>query len=215
MPTVVTIARRLGSGGEEIAYIVAERLGISCLDREIVTKAAAQAGVSEETISSAERVPSFLERMAEVLGRYPTVVEPDVPVAVDLLAVPTFSTEAYRHLIEDVIRSIARTNSAVIIGHAAQIALRDMPSAFRVFVYAPFSVRVARVAEQRGLALAEAQKAVQKDDQQRDSFFRTYYRASWQDPELYDLIINTSRISFLGAAELILAAIEQQAARDR
>ncbi|MBI2911268.1 MAG: cytidylate kinase family protein, partial [Chloroflexi bacterium] len=63
---VIAAARTLGSGGEEVCAEAARRLRSPVLEREIITRAAASAGVSEDTVQEAERVPSFLARMVEL-----------------------------------------------------------------------------------------------------------------------------------------------------
>jgi len=202
---VIVVSRTLGSEGDVIARRVAEALEIPLLDKEIISRAAQMAGVSETWMEGVERVPPLLERMAELLGRYPSLdmtgMPPTVPVAVPM------TTEWYRRMIEDLIRNIARTGKGVIIGHAAQVILKDFPNVLKVLIYAPMKTSVARVMVAEGLTQSEAEKRIRQSTRDRAEYIRLYYGAKWLDPELYDLIINTELLDPAASAAVILEAV--------
>lgn len=202
---VFTVSRQLGSDGEEIARLLAEKIGAPYLDREIISRAAALAGVSEETVQEAERAQSFLDKMVELLGRYPVAAELGAPMP-DLPATPPLTVETYRKLIEDVIHSVAEKGPAVILGHGGQIVLRSYPDTMRVFVCAPFERRIARLMTREGLSSEVARKRLQEEDGRVADYIRTTYRCNWTDPSIYDLSINCDRISVPLAVDLVLKA---------
>lgn len=202
---VITVSRQLGSDGEEIARKLAERLGVPYLDREIVSHAAALAGVSEETIQEAERAQSFMERMVELLGRYPVAAELGAPLP-ELPPTPPLTVDTYRKLIEDVIRSVSEKGPAVILGHGGQMVLREDRGVLRVYICAPLERRIAYLMTREGRTAAEAKKHIQEEDGRLADYFRTYYRVTWFDPLIYDLVINSDRIGVEPAVGLILSA---------
>lgn len=202
---LITISRQMGSDGEEVARLLAEKLGVPYLDREIISRAAALAGVSEETVQEAERAQSFLDRMVELLGRYPVAAELGAPMP-DLPATPALTVETYRKLIEDVIHSVVEKGPAVILGHGGQMVLRDNPGVLRVFICAPIERRIAYMMTREGLTATVSRKRLQEEDNRIADYFRTYYRVNWNDPLIYDLTINCDRISVPAAVELILKA---------
>ncbi len=203
--TVIAISRQVGSDGEEIARLLAESMGAPYLDREIVSRAASLAGVSEETVQEAERAQSFLDRMVDLLGRYPVAAELGAPMP-DLPSTPALTVDTYRKLIEDVIHSVAEKGPAVILGHASQIVLRDDPETLCVFVCASMSRRIARMMTREGLTADASRRRLQEEDSRVADFFRTYYRVSWSDPLIYDLTVNCDRISVQTAVDVILKA---------
>ena len=200
---VITVSRQLGSGGEEVARLIAEKIGAPYLDREIISRAAALAGVSEETVQEAERAQSFLDRMVELLGKYPVAAELGAPIP-DLPATPALTVDTYRKLIEDVIRSVAEKGPAVILGHGGQMVLRDDTSVLRVSICAAFDRRIAHIMAGEGLTSAAARKHIQEEDGRIADFFRTYYRVAYNDPLIYDLTINLDRIAVPAAVDLVL-----------
>src|SRR6476661_6961156 len=126
---VITVTRGLGSGGDEIAFKVAERLGIPFLDREITHSVAAEAGISVESLRDTERGPSLVDRMLDYLARYPA--EDGIHWPYDP-GIRNFDTaDRSRRLIEQFIRRIASRGPCVILGHGATAVLADQPHVLR------------------------------------------------------------------------------------
>lgn len=206
--TVVTISQTLGSGGDQIGQMLAERLGLQYVDREVFERAANAAGVSVDNIVESDRVPSFLTRMIELLGRYPVAAELVGPTG-DLPPMPTLSSDNYRGLIEDVIRGIADSDDAVIIGHGAQFVLKDYRSVLRVFVTAPIEARVARIMTLEDVDRVTAEKMAADNVNQRRTFYQEFYKANWNEAQHYDLCIRTDKLTFESAMEMIVAGVRQ------
>ena len=204
MPAIA-ITRMVGSSAEDIARILAESLDAVYLDREIIARTAGLAGVSEETIQEAQKVPSFLERIAELLGQYPSF-EMMMSMPSGSVEPPPMSMDSYRHLTEDVIRSAARNELAVIVGHGSPIILRDQPGVLRVFIHGSRTRRIERLMAEENMNRARAEKYVQRVDQEWRDFIRNYYNAEWRNPDLYDVVLNTDRFSIQSAADIILTA---------
>lgn len=200
---VVTIARQLGSGGDEVASLVAERLGIPLIDQEIISQAAKEAGVSEAAMRASERSSSLFTRMLESLGRFGAAGGEAVALE-GFTSTQLLSTSAdFRALLERVLRGIAEQGPCVVVGHAGQVALREAPGTLHVFVHAPLDYRVAHHARANNLSTKAAQKEVEDSDRERVRFFRTSYSVDWYDLRLYDLVADTSLLSVHGAAEMI------------
>ncbi len=85
--------------------------------------------------------------------------------------------------------------------------LRGWPKALHVRVMAPVETRIRRVAERQNIPLKCAQEQVKTSDRYRRNYLMRFYHVRWDDPELYDLVINTERISPLTAAVLISQAL--------
>jgi hypothetical protein len=199
---IVTIARQNGSQGEDLGRAVAAALELPYFDHEIIARAARIANVSEQTIEQAERVPSLLTRMIEALGRYPAGFE--LTETAPGISTPPLSSDAYRAFIEQVIRGLAESSGAVILGHGAQVVLRGHPRAVHVLVCAPFDQRLRAFAAREGLPLEEAKRRLRQNDQERTDYFQRYYQVNWLDGSLYDLTINTGRMPLSTAVEAVV-----------
>jgi cytidylate kinase len=201
---VITISRQRGSGADDIAALVAHKLGIPLYDQQVISRAAREAGVSEETIEKAARSQGFLARLMENLGRYAGMgVEGAVPV--DFSSVQMMYTSAdYRAIIEEVLRKIAASGPGVIVGHGgAQVALRNRPDVLHVFLHAPLEYRIRRMMAWHHLDYEAAKRDCEESDRERTNFFRTNYNVNWYDLRLYDLVINTAGRTWESVAEEI------------
>lgn len=200
---VVTIARQHGSGGDEVATLVAERLGVPLLDREIISRAAQTAGVSEQALQGAERHSSLLSRMLESLGKFGTAGAEGAAIE-GLSSTALLTTSAdFRGLLQQVLQDTAAAGPAVILGHAGQIALRNTAGTVHVFIHAPLEYRAARLARDEGIPTQQARAAIEESDRERVRFFQSAYQVSWYDLRLYDVVADTSLLGVHGAADII------------
>lgn len=203
---VITLSRQVGTAGEEVASLVADQLKLRVIDYQVIQDAAREAGVSPETVSEAERAPSLLTRFLEALAR-----NPGMPVAawadpVPLTTTPLYTSDDYRSLIENVIRNLGAQGNCLIIGHAAQVILKDRVDILRVLVAGSVAPRTRRVMRGMGVEEKVAQKTVEKTDAERNEFFRRFYDVRWADASNYDLCVNTDNIPPNEAANIIVAA---------
>ncbi len=208
---VITIARQIGSGGDVIAADLAHALGIQLIERQILEAAATAAGVSPDTIRQVERVPSFMERMLEYLGNQSVSTDPLVEMPVGGLVTAGgfnlgMTSDSYRDLLEQVVRKTAEETDSVILAYGGSVILRDMPTVLRVLICAPVRIRTQRLAEIMNCSAEAAEQQVRDDDKARADYFQTYYKVNWTNPALYDLTINTARLSPMAAVEAIKIA---------
>ena len=205
---IVAIARPVGTAGEEIAQLAAEKLGFRFFDYQVVQTAAQEAGVSPETVSEAEHTPSLLTRILEALAR-----NPSMPVAawadpVPLATSPLLTSTEYRRFIEDVIRDLAEQGEAVLIGHGAPMVLQGRSDTLKVLTSGSVEQRAERIAAGMNVDVGTAQKTVVKTDAERQDYFNRFYNRSWLAVENYDLCLNTDRLTPDQAATLIAQAAQ-------
>ncbi|GIW13802.1 MAG: hypothetical protein KatS3mg062_1241 [Tepidiforma sp.] len=201
---VVTISRQVGVAGEEVAQAVASRLGFRYVDYQVIQEAAAEAGVSPETVSEAEHTPSLLTRILEALARNPGMPAAGWADPVPLTTSPLYTSADYRRFLENVIRDLAERGQCVIVGHAAQVILRDRPDTVRVLVTGSPTFRARRIMRGMGVDEKEALKIIERTDGERLEYFRRFYDAGWLTPSTYDLCINTDRMAPAHAAEVVI-----------
>ncbi|HWO73783.1 MAG TPA: cytidylate kinase-like family protein [Dehalococcoidia bacterium] len=212
---VIAFSVQNGSGGYSIARRVAERLGFRYYDWEITSEAARRAGVSPNDVIAAERVPSFLERMMQRLSAISTLSAegatafPDPSPAVWNTAIQSLTSEDYRQLIERVVVELADQGQAVIVGHASQFTLRERADVLKVLIHGSLCRRAQRFAMEQGIELAKAEAIVKQSDKDRRDLLKTVYHFDWQDAGVYDLSINTDRLTDEFAIETVVSAARQ------
>lgn len=181
---VITISREYGSGGRNMGQMVANDLGYAFYDREMLEQIASEAGSSSEHIGQLESCQrdAFTGMILNMLDRRHVT-----------------DTHYLRTLLK-VQRRIAQEGRAVIIGRGGACVLR---CALKVRVIAPFDLRVQRIAVLRNVTAKEAEQLVVNYDFQQKRFLRTYFGCGFDDPLLFDMIINTEVMALEHGAELI------------
>lgn len=211
--SVVCIARALGSQGEEIARLVAERAGFKYVDEEVVRHAAELGSVDMDEVHNAEKRKSLVKKLADgaVGGTY-QATESFGGLGYSFTkhadSKSSASDEELRQLIRDAIDRIAEAGSAVIVAHAASYALRDRASALRVLVTGSKTSRTERVAA--GGAGSAAAVQVVESDLSRADYLKRFYNIQEELPWHYDLTINTDRVTVEEAADLILGLVDSR-----
>ncbi len=196
---VITVGRQFGSGGREVARKVAEMLGISFYDKELIALAAKESGLSEELFEGIEDMSSNSLLYSLVMGiqsgngsyyRYGDV----------------FNSDGLFRVQSQVIRGLAEKGSCVVVGRCADYILREQPNLMNVFVHAEQDCRIKRVCELHNLSEKEAAATIKKTDKRRGSFYNFYTSQTWGNVNNYHLSVNTSKLGIEGAAQLIVDA---------
>jgi cytidylate kinase len=202
--TVVCVARQDGARAQEVAQLAAKSLGSRIIDEDILTRAAAEAGVERDVVADTERRKS---RVMSLLEGFATAgFAPGYVPAPNLLNEKEPASDELRGLIRSVIEEVADAGNAVIVSHAASMALGEREDVLRVLVTASPQVRERRLAATLGIDEKEAARAVKRSDAGRADYIKQFYGISTELPTHYDLVINTDQLSPERAAQLIVQA---------
>lgn len=203
---VITISRMYGSGGSEVAQRVAEALGWSLFDNDMVDAIAERSGLTRAEVSAQdERVPSMVERLAAALSLGSPEMLPPVPTG------PMETTEerivaVTRRVIEEAVQ----TGPAVFVGRGAQCLLAEREDAFHVFCYAPRTWLRKYAMETFKVGPDEADKIVGDQNRQREQYVRRHWNRNWLAHENYHLCVNTAWLGLDEAAEMVIHAARKQ-----
>lgn len=210
---VITISRQLGSGGNEIATLVADQLNYRYFDKRLLIEAAAETGLAKEHVVDFSEehyeVRSFLSRLFRSGPR------PVKTVSVrqrGTAGTPTLSEETidevqYVELIKRSIRVAYEAGDIVIVGRGGQAVLQDEPNVLHIRVVAPLGVRIARLQEQAELTVEDAQRKLSHQDRATAEYLGRFFGVRWEDATLYGLTINTNRLSIETAAQVVVDAV--------
>jgi cytidylate kinase len=205
--SVVTIRGQLGSGAPEVGRHVADRLHADYIDREIIAEVAARLHRQEQEVIAKEMPPSsLLGRIAEALEHSSSLDVGFEGAYLPAWQMPLNDTR-YLQTLESVVRDLARSQSLVIQGRGSQFILKDHPRALHVLVVAPADVREKRVMQNLKLDQETAKREIARFDNSSRKFIKRYFKADWEDPECYDLVINTGHLSFEAAASIVVNAL--------
>ena len=185
---IITISHEMGAGGPEIGITVAQRLGYRYADHELILDTAQCYGLLEEKLSHLdESKPSFFERLDTETHQYITAIQ-------------------------TTLLEFADQDNVVLMGRSGQWLLRGIPHVLRVRVKAPFELRVKRALKKMAGQMGEAVNPrtvtdmVRRDDAEKAGRFRYLYELDINDPSLYELVLNTEKVSTETAVELVATA---------
>ena len=179
----ITVSRQLGSLGTEIAREVAEKLIYDYVDKEKIGKILAEFG-----LGSAE-LEEFDEKR---------------PPLWDFFSIQRTN---FLNSIQAAIYDFARKGRVVIVGRGGQVLLRNLPGTLHVRIFAPFDLRVKRLVESERIDEKRAARILRRSDHDSAGYVYSFFHADWNDASLYDLIINTEKLSPPSAVQLIIDSI--------
>ena len=185
---IITLSRELGSRGDDVAVGVAEKLNLRLVGRDLLNQAARQAGVPEVALAEIDELG--------LLGVKPS----------------RDALQRYRLTVEGVMSGLADASNVLLVGRGSQIVLAGRAGVLHVRVIAPRAERVQCVQERCHVSAEAAAARIDASDRARAGYLRRSYRARWDDPELYDLILNTAHWSVKSAVDLLCLAAQQAAA---
>ena len=214
--SVITISRQFGSGGDEIAAKVCSMLEYLYFDKQLMLQVAADMGLSEyEVVDFSEdtyKMRGFVDRVLSWRG--PRVVaqvdtwkeEPVGTITKEVIELDEANSMA---LVQKTILSVYGCENAVIVGRGGQAILKDKPNVLHVRIESPYSERVKRLRSRENYSPGGAKEAALKHDRTSSEYLQRFYGIDWNDPLLYDLVINTGKLSIETSAQLIVEAVKQ------
>ncbi len=179
---VVTIAREYGSGGRYVGEELAKKLNINFYDKELISLAAKESGLSKE----------YIEKMDE---KGTTVYENSNEDRI-------FIAE------EKVIKKLSK-ESCVIVGRCADYILDKNKDVIKIFLYTDDENKVKRAVKYYGMDKDKALNKINKINKMREKHYNYYTNRKWKDLNNYDLAINVDKLGVSGTVDLIIDRINK------
>ncbi len=192
---IITIGRQYGSGGKEIGEKVAQRLGYAFYDKEILTMAAEESGLSPAAMAHYDEKPTG--SLIYSLYMTGTSTADSLPLN-QQLAFSQFN----------VIRKVAQGDNCVIVGRCADYILREKKNVVTVFLHAPMEFRVEKIMKEQGISNPTlAEKTIKKTDKARAEYYSFFTHKKWGEAGNAMLSVDTSMLDADGIAALIADAV--------
>ena len=197
---VITISREFGAGGHSIAKVLSERLGIPYYDKDFVKETASRSAYSEEDI---EREGENLSRSARLLDNF---LGNSMNYSSSHDAIFRAQKELVLHLAQQ---------DCILIGRCSNLILREsgIPS-LDVFLHADVDFRTEHV---RRLGLSgkeDPRKYLNKIDDMRETYFKTYTKHNLGTYRDYDLCLDTGTLGFDACIDIVEKLARQKAQND-
>ncbi len=176
LPCIITISREFCTGGHHIAKKLADMLELPYYDKELITLAAKESGLSEEAVRQSEnkRTGSLLYSLYSISQELPL-------------------TDQVYLAQSKVIRDLADQGPCVIVGRCADYVLRERPDCLQVFIHAGIEHRRARLHSQcPELREQDLDARIAKEDKKRAAYYNYYTQRRWGAAEQYHITIDSA-----------------------
>lgn len=201
---VITISREYGAGGNPIAGLLCDRLGYRFFDKNLM----AQIGAPEAlnlVLAEAETTGDVHDEHSPI-WRFFRNLQAGSPLG--KREGMSREGELPFEAIEELIRQAYGADNVVVVGRGGQMVLRNKPGVLHVRIVAPLEKRIPTVAKFDGLPLDAARDRIQGRDRAAAAYVRQYYNVDIADPCLYDMVLNTERLTWEAGADMIIAALK-------
>jgi len=196
MANIITIGRQYASGGRLIGELVAKNLGYAFFDKELITLAARESGLSREFFEQADEKKrgGFFYSLFGIQSN----IQPGDSNNSCLNRETLFKIQS------DVIKHLAEQQNCVFVGRCADYILRENANIINIFITANRSDRQFRLRERGEINSSEAiDEILDKADRQRAEYYNFFTNKRWGDSQSYHLSINSSLLGTDQTAELI------------
>jgi cytidylate kinase len=181
---IITVSRQHYSLGDEIAKKVADDLGYALIDKQKVGDALAVLGLPAGQMDRYdEKKPSIWDSLAIQHNRFLC-------------------------LMKAAIYDFAAKDNTLILGRGGQVLLKNFPGVLHLRMVSPFEVRLKRLMDHDGYDEKNGEKVLRQRDRDSSGYIRSFFSEDWNDPDYYDLVINTNTLSIDTATGMILSAIQ-------
>jgi cytidylate kinase len=183
--SIVTISRGSYSHGKEVAEILAEKLGYTCVSREIILQASKQYNIPEKELDKAiHDAPSILDRL-------------------------TYGKAMHITYLREALLYRFQQDKVVYHGLAGHFFVPGISHVLKVRIWADLEDRVAEKMQQEGITAEKARALLKQDDEERHRWSYHFYGIDTRDPSLYDLVVHIKTLTTEEAANVIQSALSQ------
>ena len=200
---IICVGRQLGSGGCEIARMLAKEFNCNFYDNELINMAAERSGFSPKIFETQDESHGLLKSLlGGFSGRLGRIGDSYYNSAI--------SQESLFQIQSEAIFKAAKTENCVFVGRCADYILRKHDRLFSVFITASDEDRRNVVAERLGCDADVEAKYIEKKERQRSAYYNYYTSKQWGAAESYDMCINSSILGLERTAQLIAQVIRER-----
>lgn len=200
---IISVGRQLGSGGCEIARMLAKDFDCKFYDSELINMAAERIGFNPKLFARHDEhhgaLRTFFSPLTGMMGRMGATFYNN-----------SLSQESLFQVQSEVIWKAAKESPCVFVGRCADYILRKNDHLFSVFITANDDDRIKEVAERLSCDLDTARKYIEKKETERASYYNYYTSKQWGASQSYDLCINSSLLGWQRTAEVIAQIIRER-----
>lgn len=202
---VITISRQFGAGGKTIGKMVADKLGYTFVDEDIIQIIAEKAKVSPGWVESVEK---------EAGGRLSRIVTRMVskPLVEKVLKdeYGYIDEQIYIDYLVVIIAQMAEEGDVVFLDRGSQYILNDHPNAFHFLLINTFANRIKFMMDRYDLTEQKATQVVKSEEKRRLNLYKKIGKQDYDQAQLYHMVINMAKVDLEEAVDTIITASTSQ-----
>ena len=198
---VITISRDYSSGARRLGRMLAKRLDYQYIDKSLFQKIAEDLNVSERTLESFEKSRQY--RISNTFSKAFSQNYIQRIVGFDKSVV---EEQEYQNSLKNLILETAREDDVVIVGRAGCFFLKDMDNCYHFRLIASMDWRKKYAVKHLKIPAKRAHEILERRDTNQHWFLRSICGKGFDDPLLFHLIFNMSRVPTEKLLELIISA---------
>lgn len=181
--SIIAISRGSYRRGKEVAEKVAQKLGYTCIDRDLLIDAMDEFHLPEI------KLVRNIHDATSVLNRFP------------------HGKERYVASIRAAVLKHCQKDKMVYHGLAGHFFVKDVSHAFKVRIVADLEMRIIEEMEREKISAQEARYILKKDDDERRKWGLFLYGIDIWDSKIYDMVINIGTLTVDDAVDIIINTI--------
>jgi cytidylate kinase len=195
--SVITISRECGVDSEEVASLLAKKLGWEYIGKELVAR------IARELRISAGEAEAFLQdaqsRLLRFVDRYTCSL---IQKVVDRER-GCLDDESYFNTVKKLVEDVYEDRNAIILGWGGQCLLRGKPNVLHVRLIKDEEGKIDTIMKRFKIDRKAAKYHIDREETDSKSLIKHYFKLDWNDASLYDLVIDTGKTTVEDAANTI------------
>ncbi len=194
----ITISRQFGAGGRTLGERLCERFGFHLVDEFVIDELALKAKVKGDWLTAMEK-----EASSTLLGLISSIVSSGLIYRTPAAPGEDFERKKYISFLTGIMTTMANEGGYVLLGRGAQFVLQSNTKVFHILLVAEYEDRVKFMLDRYNLPREEAEKIIKEKEGQREAVASKIFGVDIDDPKLYHMVLNTSRMPFDWAVESV------------
>ena len=174
---IISIGREFGSGGHEIAEMLAERFELNLYDKNLLEQIANDKNLNVKNLEKYEEKPRNMWMTRTVHGHSNSAEENLANMQFEYLK-----------------KAAADGESFVIVGRCAETILKNNPALISMFILGDWENKVERITRLYDMEREEAESFIYRQDKKRKNYHNYYCKGKWGDSRNYDISVNSSKL---------------------
>ena len=200
---VLSISRQFGAGGLTLGKSISTQLGYKFVSSQIIDEMAKEANVSLAWIKGVEKhagdwLMRFVNRFVNTsfIERHVGQTKTD------------FDEKKYVTFLQSIVKRIADEDNVIILGRGSQYILQDRENVIHLLLVADLDDRIRFLEKSWKMSRRDAEREILIREKRRDAFMKYFELGPPNNPNLYHMVLNTSKIDFAEAKRIIILMVK-------